>query len=712
MVRRRRNEGPAAMFFNQVFLSGELFRNRRPARRRNVPRPERVRGAEVLEVRLLLSGTDVVLDPVVESESLGGASNDSQQTAQSLESSFVLLDDGGRAAYVAVLGTAEGAPALPPVLEAESNDTPATAQDLDGESFTLAFDPDVADSTVIPHITILGTGDGTFDYYSFTVNAGDVGIFDIDDGAGGTGGFDSYMFLYDSNGTLLALSDDSSTDAGGGGSISNLDSFLRYTFTTGGTYIIGIAEYFSFDGGGQIAGNPPDAGDTYTLQVSLQGKPVVPPPGDFYSFELQAGENATVLATAVSAGNLAVELQDASGSTVAGGDALHNFFAPTAGTYYVVVSGSGVDYRLVVARNADLDTESNNDLGSAQAVLSGWVVGDLDSGELSGVIAEVESNDSLVGAQDLDDAGWTLAENPEIAQSTSNSHVTIHGTGDGTFDYYSFTVTNAGDVGLFDIDDGGNGTGPMDTVIFLYDASGNLLAVNDDGSGGLDAGSSSGLDSFLQYTFAAPGTYVIAVAEYHSLDSGGELSGNPPDAGDTYTLHVSVQNHAVAAPADWYQVQLGENQRLLVETSSVSGSGLDPMVRVYDSAGNLVAVDDNSGPDGRGAVLSYDIPQGAAGTYYIEIVPSTATAETTEGDYILSIHSEDVGGSTGSNPGNSGEHSQADSSAQFTQRSSTAAEHSNRRLGGVHSSSPSPAALRGRAIDRLFANDLDFLLTS
>jgi len=111
--------------------------------------------------------------------------------------------------------------------------------------------------------------------------------------------------------------------------------------------------------------------------------------------------------------------------------------------------------------------------------------------ECAGVVAEVESNDSLAGAQNLDLAFWTLSENPDVEQSTSIPHVSIQGTGDGTFDYYSFTVSNAGDIGIFDIDYGWtDGAGSMDSYILLYDSSGNLLATSDDSATSDGAGGS------------------------------------------------------------------------------------------------------------------------------------------------------------------------------------------------------------------------------
>jgi len=138
----------------------------------------------------------------------------------------------------------------------------------------------------------------------------------------------------------------------------------------------------------------PDSGDIYTLQVSLAGKPFTPATPDIYSFNLDAGESATVAVTALSTGNVSVELQNSAGTTVATGsgprinvaEVISNFVAPATGTYFAVVGSGGVDYGLLVTRNANFDTEDNNDLASAREVPSTpvagrqWVLGSLGTG--------------------------------------------------------------------------------------------------------------------------------------------------------------------------------------------------------------------------------------------------------------------------------------------------------------------------------------------
>ena len=143
----------------------------------------------------------------------------------------------------------------------------ATALVLDGH-LGFGADPKIADATTIPHVSIAAAGSGTLDYYRFTVTAGSRGIFDID-----SGGLDTLINLLDSNGNLVEWSDDSLVSDGAGGSTqsggfgSTLDSFLDYTFASGGTYYLAVGLY---NNGNTTPANIP-SGQAYQLQVSLTG---------------------------------------------------------------------------------------------------------------------------------------------------------------------------------------------------------------------------------------------------------------------------------------------------------------------------------------------------------------------------------------------------------------------------------------------------------
>ncbi len=141
-----------------------------------------------------------------------------------------------------------------------ANSTIASAINLDGH-FTLGSNPDVANSESTPFVSINAVGNNGYDYYSFTVTQPNTTVvFDIDYASGAGSSFDSTLRLYDSVGTNLTYSDDADTSLGGGGSVSGLDSYLTWTFSTPGTYYVQVGQWSN----GPISGN-----GSYQLQISL-----------------------------------------------------------------------------------------------------------------------------------------------------------------------------------------------------------------------------------------------------------------------------------------------------------------------------------------------------------------------------------------------------------------------------------------------------------
>ncbi|MBX9826325.1 MAG: pre-peptidase C-terminal domain-containing protein [Xanthobacteraceae bacterium] len=138
------------------------------------------------------------------------------------------------------------------------------------------------------------------------------------------------------------------------------------------------------------------------------------------------------------------------------------------------------------------------------------------------------ANTSMAASIDL--AGsYDLVANANIEQATSLPHATVVATAyGGAAEYYTVEAA-AGDRAIFDIDGAS-----FDTIIDLLDAAGNVLASNDDNDS--DPGSTS-YSSLLNYVFDDAGTYYLRVREYGS--------GNSISAGETYTLHVSLESAGV-----------------------------------------------------------------------------------------------------------------------------------------------------------------------
>ncbi|MEZ6130797.1 MAG: DVUA0089 family protein [Planctomycetaceae bacterium] len=149
--------------------------------------------------------------------------------------------------------------------DAAPNDTFATAFDVDLGPWGTSFDADVdngtGNSTIIPHLSINGSGDGTIDRYRFTGTAGSAVTLDID----GTNGWDTFLTLYRDNGgtpIVVTSDDDSFLDSG---STSGLDSLIQIILPVDDIYYVEVS---SFPGGVPIAG-----GDNYRLHLSVENHP-------------------------------------------------------------------------------------------------------------------------------------------------------------------------------------------------------------------------------------------------------------------------------------------------------------------------------------------------------------------------------------------------------------------------------------------------------
>ena len=168
---------------------------------------------------------------------------------------------------------------------------------------------------------------------------------------------------------------------------------------------------------------------------------------------------------------------------------------------------------------------------------------------LAAPVDEVEPNGGFLccaGAQNIDDY-FSLDADPNITDlygtittppySTTVPHATINGTGDNTYDYYSFTVPEFGIVTI-DVDGAYPG---FDSILRLYDSldaeqqnNNGFIHANDD-SPYYDPGSPQARDSALAYPLSA-GTYYVKVGSYFD---------NEVPTGASYKLHVSIPNHVL-----------------------------------------------------------------------------------------------------------------------------------------------------------------------
>jgi subtilisin family serine protease/methionine-rich copper-binding protein CopC len=398
--------------------------------------------------------------------------------------------------------------------------------------------------------------------------------------------------------------------------------------------------------------------------------------GDFFAFNASAGDKLFLgFETTASPAAIVVNLQDAAGNVLATANAgptnvdkvISGFTAPAGGTYYIFVGGSSAagDYTLTLNRNADFDLESNDTNANAQNLLTHTVLGHGGSGSSSGVAGTIES---------FDDGNLT----EYTFLSVNNASVTPAAAHDGAF---GLQLTNSGEWmyradpavqfgrgnvisywvrtsivpgGRLYCGFGASATGTLSMV--MAPNTNALLIQNNSGYNFVDIGSSPQTwqaNKFYRMEVTWQTTGAIIGKLY---DSDGTTLLNTVNATDTTitsgglafrgfgaTYHVdsvSTNTPTTTGTVDRYKltVQAGETIKLLTATPSDGPSQFvntfNPRIRVLDSAGNVVASDDNSAPDGRNAKLTHLFAAG--GTYYIEI--SSTAAAATSGEYVLSVN--------------------------------------------------------------------------
>jgi hypothetical protein len=161
-------------------------------------------------------------------------------------------------------------------MDMEPNDTFGTAQVIGAAAFTTDFDANIFDSTTIPHATVMGTGNGTHDFFRFFSD----GSFTITADVDAPTNFDTQMFLFDAAGNFVAGSDDNGGDPGDGGGIIGGAFNSRFSFNgPAGDYIVGIGAFpLGASAGGVLTGPGVPNGGVYTLHISAGIPAPIPEP--------------------------------------------------------------------------------------------------------------------------------------------------------------------------------------------------------------------------------------------------------------------------------------------------------------------------------------------------------------------------------------------------------------------------------------------------
>jgi hypothetical protein len=454
--------------------------------------------------------------------------------------------------------------------------------------------------------------------------------------------------------------------------------------TNGNTFVVSapFADLRKFDvNGNQLFDVQTQGGFPTHLAVIGVDAPSPPPPDtvDYYKFTLAQGQSATLALSSLSGGQADMQLQDASGTPLAlahvtsgSGEAINNFVAPTAGTYYVRVTGNGVKYSLIVTKGADFDTGTASSLAQAQSLQGGLnalgfagVSSALNKPGGAKVLYFVDFTTNDTFAQAFSALGIT----PTVATSYPDFENKL---ASGSWDLVvlmdqDFFVTSWEVPMIKYVNQGGHAivatwTHPGDVATAFgaswtfQDDQSPITQVSDPIWNGVSNPFQLSNPTYFTWSTGMKATTGQSLGTFPNGDSGlvignsrhtilnGFLEDTPANPAQGVLLAENeITALLTAMDTDYYSISAKVANVLTISTSTpADGPGqfvntFDPKINLYNSAGVLVASDDNSAPDGRNAQLTFKVPSGGAGTYYVQVLASPLTATPTHGEYVLSI---------------------------------------------------------------------------
>ncbi|MEW5913506.1 MAG: S8 family serine peptidase, partial [Thermodesulfobacteriota bacterium] len=264
----------------------------------------------------------------------------------------------------------------------------------------------------------------------------------------------------------------------------------------------------------------------------------------------------------------------------------------------------------------------------------------------------VQADDTIVALQGLahheDDSVNDLA-----ADTTTGGQLTIGGTAQsgvvqtlGDRDWYRVDL-EAGPTYQFSVQGASSGQGTLsDPYLRVYDASGSILAFDDNSGSGTDAQKDfwtlSASTYFVEASAAGgstTGTYKFSASLYDDYQ-GSELS--PASVASGSSVNGNIEH---AGDHDWFRVEVNAGITYGVSLAGTGGGGgtlADPYLSLRDASGQVVASDNNSG-DGQDSQLIWQATTG--GTYFLD---ASGNADST-GTYLLSFSKDDVAATTSTN---------------------------------------------------------------
>ena len=251
------------------------------------------------------------------------------------------------------------------------------------------------------------------------------------------------------------------------------------------------------------------------------------------------------------------------------------------------------------------------------------------------------------GFSDEATGGYTLAALAGDIPADASTDVTLSADGDyrmgvlapaGDRDWYRVDLAEGQGVRIsLSGDETADALG--DPYLVIYGPDGGEVARDDDGG--------EGLNSWLEYQAATGGAHFIEVRGFVDDASGryalslapGEI-GDSAESAEFLVAGGEGRMGTLGAPGDvdWFGVELIEGRPYRFNLMGGEDGLPDPLLTLYDSEGNQVAMDDDGGW-GLNSYLSY--VSVAGGTYYAAV---SAFGDSGTGRYWLAVSDTDVPG--------------------------------------------------------------------